>query len=196
MQKTKAEVVFPEVVVGDLVLLNEEFPNNKRQTPDNSFRGKEMCGFTLIELLVVVLIIGILAAVALPQYNKVVEKARMTEAVMLVRAIANAHQRYYMENGTYLSPKDIQQLDIEIAGKIVEDDRIKTKYFVYSPNGWASPGVYTGRLALAWRVSDTNEELYQLAINASEPNKIHCTSSSRATAVQTKLCEQLENNGF
>ena len=47
-------------------------------------------GFTLIELLVVVLIIGILASIAVPQYRKAVYRAQMTEAVVNTKAIYDA----------------------------------------------------------------------------------------------------------
>ena len=61
-------------------------------------RGKQR-GFTLIELLVVVLIIGILAAVAVPQYQKAVEKSRITEAVTVLNSLKKAWQLCVLENG-------------------------------------------------------------------------------------------------
>ena len=67
-------------------------------------------GFTLIELLVVVLIIGILAAIALPQYMKAVEKSRASEAVSLVKSILDAEQIYFMANGRFTD--DLSALDI------------------------------------------------------------------------------------
>ena len=69
-------------------------------------------GFTLIELLVVVLIIGILAAMALPQYMKAVEKSRASEAVQLVGQLINAEKIYEMATGGFTN--DLNALDIEM----------------------------------------------------------------------------------
>ena len=66
-------------------------------------------GFLLIELLVVVLIIGILAAIALPQYQKAVERSRMAEAIQILGDFATAQSIYYMQHNEFA--RNIGQLN-------------------------------------------------------------------------------------
>ena len=86
----------------------------------NRFK-RNLGGFTLIELLVVVLIIGILAAVALPQYRKAVIKTRYSNLKVLVHSIATAQEVYYMANGEYSAY--FANLDIDPGGTSYSDGR-------------------------------------------------------------------------
>ncbi len=69
-------------------------------------------GFTLIELLVVVLIIGILAAIALPQYEKSVLKSRAATVQALITSLAAANERHYLATGAYTNV--LTNLDISM----------------------------------------------------------------------------------
>ena len=97
-------------------------------------------GFTLIELLVVVLIIGILSAVALPQYQKAVEKARVTEVVTNVRAFITAVDLLLLENGGYPSTEmGLQDMSIKLSGGSYNArGDFETKNFSYEQGGCGS----------------------------------------------------------
>lgn len=96
-----------------------------------------MKGFTLMELLVVVIIIGILSAIALPQYELVVEKSRASEAMINAKAIIDACQRHIQEFPEDSCSDKSKIADVQLKGGEWNQANtcFKTKRFVYSFSG-------------------------------------------------------------
>ena len=110
---------------------------------------KRKDGFTLIELLVVVLIIGILAAVAVPQYKKAVYKARFSEVAIVRNALNKALPVYVLEHGYENTSVSLEDLDIELPSsfELQEDGEYCLNYFCFSiyidqANGWGWGGYF------------------------------------------------------
>ena len=112
--------------------------------------------FTLIELLVVVLIIGILAAIALPQYQRAVDKAQITKVMPLVDAILKGEEIYYLANGEYTL--DLSNLDIDVTSNCIWGG--SKKHQIWCPgialNNGHTGGSPVGALELIFCPSEQN----------------------------------------
>ena len=114
---------------------------------------KGMAGFTLIELLVVVLIIGILASVAMPQYNKAVEKSRATQALAILKSLYAAQETYYMANGSYATSFDELDISVPWTGTtkwftLGHDTRANENWSLQIYNdGMGNCAIYLGRIS-------------------------------------------------
>ncbi len=129
---------------------------------------KNKKGFTLIEILVVVLIIGILAAIAVPQYQKAVQLSRVKTALPILRSIYDAKEIYYLSHGHYTG--DLDELDIKVdnSGKDEENHYITSfGKVVLSSN---SPYVYAevdggAFIDFMGLTEDNNGKFYGLCYN-------------------------------
>lgn len=88
-------------------------------------KNTKNAAFALIELLIVVLMIGVLAAVAVPQYRTAVLKSRTAEMLLLGEKLRNAQKIYRMETGRYST--DISSLSVTLpAGFIIDSSSPQT----------------------------------------------------------------------
>ena len=114
----------------------------------NTEKTKDSKGFTLVELLVVVLIIGILAAIALPQYQLAKDKAKYTQAMNLLASINQAQRRYVLANGTTTYNFNDLDIDMPASGTISQagDYYTDTWGSCYLHNtGYGKCDVYLGK---------------------------------------------------
>ncbi len=192
-------------------------PHNKKaaEVPDYNLRGRQYLtrAFTLIELLVVVLIIGILSAIALPQYEKAVEKARLSEALTNVKALREAIDIYILENGLPPNNTTIQVLgdktkedgranllSIDLENVLIcdqdEGEYCRSKDFVYDAYINASGGyIWLSRVKNGNH--NTNREEYNLEFYVGDDGTPWGTKYCWIQEPEwTSFCKSLESLGF
>ena len=149
-------------------------------------------GFTLMELLVVVLIIGVLAAIAYPQYSRAVAKAKAIKVISLMSQINRSQELYYMNNALYA--EDPNELDFTFPAGAELDSNGKWQYEDFSCKLCADK--YNGKcIAIACTLSNGRESLaFALYYyNSPHSDKFFCSSpiAGTNTEIVDPLCKSL-----
>ncbi len=168
-------------------------------------KGNTRRGFTLIELLVVVLIIGILAAIAVPQYQKAVEKSRLAEALTNIDTIVKNTQLLCLEHGNDSSPwKDHTNWAVDLSGGswVVENSggypSFVTKNFAYFVDDATGVSVLRCADICAGDYNqDINNAIYELWQDYNKPINDNPTRFCMGyNAIGRYICKSLAAQGW